>query len=137
MVATRSNEKLEHARFHDLPRFLRAGDLLVVNTSAQIPAAVAAIRPDGTALELRLSTPMPDGRWLAELRLGPDRFRGGEAGERLSLPGGAHADLVVRWADSRRLWVTELHLPKVLDRYLAEHGAPIRYGYVARHWPPD
>src|SRR6476659_1543812 len=80
MVATRSNEKLEHARFHDLPRFLRAGDLLVVNTSAQIPAAVAATRPDGKKLELRLSTPMPDGRWLAELRLGSERFTGGEAG---------------------------------------------------------
>jgi S-adenosylmethionine:tRNA ribosyltransferase-isomerase len=137
MVATRSNGKLEHARFNELPRFLRAGDLVVINTSAQIPAAVAATRPDGTALELRLSTPMPDGRWLAELRLGPDRFSGGDEGEWLSLPGGAHAEVVVRWADSRRLWVTELHLPKALDRYLAEHGRPIRYGYVDGQWPLD
>jgi S-adenosylmethionine:tRNA ribosyltransferase-isomerase len=137
MVATRSNGKLEHARFRDLPRFLRSGDLVVINTSAQIPAAVPAIRPDGTALELRLSTPLPDGRWLAELRLGPDRFRGGEEGEPLSLPGGAHAELVARRADSRRLWVTALHLPKALDRYLAEHGRPIRYGYVEEQWPLD
>jgi S-adenosylmethionine:tRNA ribosyltransferase-isomerase len=43
----------------------------------------------------------------------------------------------VRWADSRRLWVTELHLPKALDRYLAEHGRPIRYGYVDGQWPLD
>ena len=42
MVARRSNGKLEHARFHELPRFLRAGDLVVINTSSQIPAAVAA-----------------------------------------------------------------------------------------------
>jgi S-adenosylmethionine:tRNA ribosyltransferase-isomerase len=137
MVATRSNGKLEHARFHELPRFLHAGDLLVINTSAQIPAAVAADRADGTELELRLSSPMPDGRWLAELRRGHDRFRGGEQGERLSLPGGAHANLVVRWADSRRLWVTELQLPKALDRYLAEHGRPISYGYVDAQWPLD
>ena len=131
MVATRSNGKLVHARFNELPRFLRAGDLVVVNTSSQIPAAVAATRPDGTALELRLSTPMPDGRWLAELRLGSERFTGGEEGERLALPNGAHAMLVSRYADSRRLWVTELDLPKPLDRYLADHGRPIRYGYVS------
>jgi S-adenosylmethionine:tRNA ribosyltransferase-isomerase len=135
MVATRSNGKLEHARFLELPRFLRAGDLLVVNTSAQIPAALGASRPDGTALELRLSTPLPDGRWLAELRLGAERFVGGEEGERLALPGGAHAELVARYAGSRRLWLTELHLPQPLDRYLAAHGRPIRYGHVSRPWP--
>ena len=32
-----------HATFRDLPTFLRAGDLLVVNTSATVPAAL-----DGT-----------------------------------------------------------------------------------------
>ena len=40
-----------------------------------------------------------------------------------------------RWADSRRLWLTELDLPRPLDRYLEEHGRPIRYGYVPRQWP--
>jgi S-adenosylmethionine:tRNA ribosyltransferase-isomerase len=135
MVATRSTGRLEHARFGELPRFLRAGDLLVINTSAQIPAAIPAKHPDGTALELRLSTPMPDGRWLAELRLGAERFTGGEEGERLSLPAGAHAVLAARYADSRRLWVTELRLTEPLDGYLAAHGQPIRYGYVARQWP--
>jgi len=124
-----------HTRFDALGDHLCPGDLVVVNTSAQISAALSAVRPDGTALELRLSTPMPDGRWLAELRLGSERFAGGEEGERLALPGGAHAVLVVHYADSRRLWVTELHLPKALDRYLAEHGQPIRYGYVDRQWP--
>ncbi len=135
MVATRSDGKLIHARFNELPRFLSAGDVLVVNVSAQIPAALPASRPDGTALELRLSTPMPDGRWLVELRLGPARFTGGEEGERLTLPNGAHAELLSRYAHSRRLWVADFRLPKQLDRYLAEHGRPIRYGYVSRPWP--
>jgi S-adenosylmethionine:tRNA ribosyltransferase-isomerase len=135
MVATRSDGKLVHARFNELPRFLRAGDLLVINTSAQIPAALPASRPDGTALELRLSTPLPDGRRLAELRLGPDRFTGGEEGERLSLPNGARAELLERFGDGKRLWLTQLDLPQPLDRYLANHGRPIRYGYVAGQWP--
>ena len=141
MVATRSNGKLEHARFNELPRFLRAGDLVVVNTSAQIPAAVAATRPDGTALELRLSTPMPDGRWLAELRLGAERFTGGEDGERLALPDGAHAELVVRYADSRRLWVTEL-APAEAARPLPRRARPadplrLRLGAVAARRVPE
>jgi S-adenosylmethionine:tRNA ribosyltransferase-isomerase len=135
MVATRSNGRLDHARFHELPRFLRAGDLVVVNTSAQIPAALSATRPDGTALELRLSTPMPDGRWVVELRLGAGRFAGGDEGERLRLPGGACAVLLSRYADSRRLWVARLELPAPFEQYLADHGRPIRYGYVPHQWP--
>jgi S-adenosylmethionine:tRNA ribosyltransferase-isomerase len=135
MVATRSDGRLTHARFNELHRFLAAGDLLVVNVSAPIPAALPASRPDGTALELRLSTPLPDGRWLVELRLGPAPFAGANEGERLALPDGAHAELLNRYADGRRLWLSELRLPKRLDRYLAEHGAPIRYGYVSKPWP--
>jgi S-adenosylmethionine:tRNA ribosyltransferase-isomerase len=135
MVASRGSGRLVHGRFHELPRFLNAGDLLVLNVSAPIAAALPASRPDGTALELRLSTPTPEGRWLVELRLGPERFTGGSEGERISLPGGASATLLSRYASGRRLWLTDLRLPASLDRYLAEHGRPIRYGYVARPAP--
>ena len=40
LVARRAGGDVEHARFHDLPRFLRAGDLVVVNVSSD--AAVEA-----------------------------------------------------------------------------------------------
>ena len=134
MVATRGDSKLVHDRFRSLPRFLRPGDLLVVNVSAPIPAALSALRTDGTALELRLSTPRPDDRWLVELRLRSQPFSGGVPGERLFLPQDAHATLVGRYARSR-LWRAELDLPLPLDRYLARYGRPIRYGYVPRPWP--
>ena len=88
MVATRSDGKLVHARFRELPRHLAPGDRLVLNVSAPIPAAVPALRADGTALELRLSTPRSDDHWLVELRLGPAPFAHGEPGERLPLPPG-------------------------------------------------
>ena len=42
LVATRHDLALVHARFRELPRFLSAGDLLVVNTSATLPAALDA-----------------------------------------------------------------------------------------------
>ena len=42
LVASRGAGEIVHARFGDLPRFLRAGDLLVVNTSGTLPAALGA-----------------------------------------------------------------------------------------------
>ncbi|HET9720372.1 MAG TPA: S-adenosylmethionine:tRNA ribosyltransferase-isomerase, partial [Solirubrobacteraceae bacterium] len=72
MVATAHDGEIVHARFRDLPDFLEPGDLLVVNTSATLPASLPAKRADGTALQLRLSTPVPkspsDAWWVVELR---------------------------------------------------------------------
>ena len=42
LVATRHDLELVHSRFRELPRFLSAGDLLIVNTSATLPAALEA-----------------------------------------------------------------------------------------------
>src|SRR5512132_4209269 len=67
LVATRHDLGLADARFRDLPRFLSKGDLLVVNTSATLPAALDASL-DGRRIQLWLSTPTPDGAWLVELR---------------------------------------------------------------------
>ncbi len=44
LVARRSDGSVTHARFTDLPTLLEAGDVLVVNTSATLPAHV-----DGSA----------------------------------------------------------------------------------------
>ena len=82
LVASRSGGTLTHTTFADLPTFLDAGDLVVVNTSAVIPAAIAATAGDGTALMLHLSTMLDDGRWVVEPRRltdrGPERI--GRAG---------------------------------------------------------
>ena len=50
-----------HARFADLPCHLAPGDLLVVNESATIPAAVPAVREDGSRVQVHFSTPAPTG----------------------------------------------------------------------------
>jgi S-adenosylmethionine:tRNA ribosyltransferase-isomerase len=137
LVATRGDGRIVHARFRDLPRFLRPGDLLVVNTSATLAAAL----PAGDDLELRLSTPAPDrgagGWWLVELRRGGQPFGGGGAGDVLPLPGGGRAELAARYAGSGRLWLARLELPEPepVEAYLARHGRPIRYGYVPDEWP--
>jgi S-adenosylmethionine:tRNA ribosyltransferase-isomerase len=137
LMVARAGAPLEHARFLDLPRFLRAGDLLVVNESATLPAALAATRADGTELTLHLSTPDPgdDERWVVELRRGGARFRGGRAGERLALAGGGHARLVAPYLSAGRLWIAALELPAPVLDHLDAHGAPIRYPHQPREWP--
>jgi S-adenosylmethionine:tRNA ribosyltransferase-isomerase len=138
MLVARGDGALAHARARDLPDFLRPGDLVVINTSATLPAALRARRADGTELELRLSTPLPgaaEDRWVVELRAGSEPFSGARAGESLVLPNGGRADLEAPYLSGPRLWAARLHLPEPLMAYLARHGAPIRYRYVPEAQP--
>src|SRR5207249_4032484 len=121
MVGSRG-EGLVHARFRDLAAFLKPGDLVVINTSATMPAALHARREGGAELELHLSTPFAaagdDALWVVELRLphalGAGRFRDARVGETLSLPGGASAEVLAPYATGHRLWLTRLTLPAPL-----------------------
>jgi S-adenosylmethionine:tRNA ribosyltransferase-isomerase len=135
LVAHRDSARLEHARFDELPDLLDPGDLLVVNTSATLPAALPA-RLGRRALELHLSTPVGDGSWTVELRtadLLP--LRRPPLGSRIDLPEGAHAELVAAYLGSHRLSVARLTLGVSVERYLAHHGRPIRYRYLDGEWP--
>jgi S-adenosylmethionine:tRNA ribosyltransferase-isomerase len=135
LVATRHDRGLVHARFREIPRFLSAGDLLVVNVSATLAAALEA-RLDGQPLQLWLSTPTPDGSWLVELRTSDRRpFRRPPLGARLELPDGVQAELVARFAGSDRLSVARFELDVPLEDYLRRYGQPVRYGYVPEQWP--
>jgi S-adenosylmethionine:tRNA ribosyltransferase-isomerase len=136
LVARREGARIEHARFAELPELLDPGDLLVINTSATLPAAIPVRGPDAD-LRLHLSAPVPgdeQGAWLAELRRGGERFAGGRPGQVLLLPAGGTAVLLGRHAGGR-LWRAALHLPAPVLHYLARHGEPIRYGHVERAWP--
>jgi S-adenosylmethionine:tRNA ribosyltransferase-isomerase len=132
MVARRGRAALVHDSFRSLPGHLRAGDLLVVNTSATLPAAL----PAGD-LTLHLSTPAPGdpANWVVELRRGGARFRGASAGRRLALPAGGSAELLASYLSPGRLWIARLDLPAPLQDYLAEHGRPIAYGHLTHPRP--
>jgi S-adenosylmethionine:tRNA ribosyltransferase-isomerase len=128
---------LRHARFAQLPELLSPGDLVVVNTSRTLPAALAARRADGSPVSVNLSTPVPyenRGRWVVELRRAARRVRDGQAGERLALPGEAEVTLLAPYMGTR-LWVAAFDLPGPLLGYLEHHGEPIRYEHVEGHWP--
>jgi S-adenosylmethionine:tRNA ribosyltransferase-isomerase len=145
MVAYRHDLSLVHAHAHDLPAFLDEGDLVVVNTSGTLAAALDALGEDGTPLVVHLSQRLPGSLWLVELR----RPRGGHGfastepwfdeppGLDIALIGGGFVRLATRFESSTRLWVATLHLPEPVLTYLAVHGKPIRYGYVTRDWPLD
>ena len=138
MVARRNDGGIVHTRFQHLPTFLAPGDLVVVNTSATLPAAVPARREDGTRLELRLSTPAPKRSaeyWVVELRRGESPFGGARAGEELSLPAGGTVEILAPYASGARLWLARLDLDVPVERYLGRHGSPIRYAYVPGAWP--
>lgn len=141
MVSYRDDDRVVHSRFRDLGDFLEAGDVLVINTSATMNAAVGAEREDGTQLELHLSTHLPAGLWIVELRRAMEPFRDAAPGETLFLPEGAtvtlHAPYPPQTArvEGSRLWLSTLDLPRPLDEYLDRHGSPIRYGYVGESWP--
>lgn len=135
----------EHHRFTQLPEVLRPGDLLVVNNSATLPAALPARLPDGGEITLHVSATHPDprGAHLVELRrTGRDGAAAeyltpadnpARSGLRLSLPAGGEA--VLTEAYTPRLWYARLAVPGRLPDYLAGHGKAIRYGYVDQDWP--
>ncbi|MFJ6388424.1 S-adenosylmethionine:tRNA ribosyltransferase-isomerase [Streptomyces sp. NPDC091972] len=127
---------VSHHSFGELPRLLRAGDLLVVNTSPTLAAAVDG-RIGHARVVVHFSTRGDDGRWAVELRdpdgKGTTRARtGGPAGTEVRLPGGGR--LVLEEAVSERLWWARVYGGEVTG-LLREHGRPIRYSYTERDQP--
>ena len=68
LVSYHSTDRVVHTRFRNIGEFLQAGDLLVINTSGTLNAALPAIRSDGTQFELHLSTHLPANLWVVEMR---------------------------------------------------------------------
>jgi S-adenosylmethionine:tRNA ribosyltransferase-isomerase len=136
---------LAHATFADIGRFLSPGDLLIVNTSATIAAAVDGSRSDGRLVSAHFSTPLDDATWLVELRRNSaehERVLDASPGETIALPAGASLTLLYRYpeSDSDRMWAASVK-PEgssrdgTVDDYLARYGRPIRYSYVPEPWP--
>jgi S-adenosylmethionine:tRNA ribosyltransferase-isomerase len=133
LVGRRRSGQVTHHAFTELPGLLRPGDVLVVNTSATVPAALEA-----GDLVVHVSTGLADGSWLVELRR-PDGtatapYSGGGTGERLALACGGELTLLEPYSTGR-LWRAALEVPDDVVTFLHRHGRPIRYGYVDRDWP--
>ncbi|MBA3469707.1 MAG: S-adenosylmethionine:tRNA ribosyltransferase-isomerase [Herpetosiphonaceae bacterium] len=151
MVSHYTDDTVIHTRFTAIDEFLQPGDVLAINTSGTLNAALPAARADGTELELHLSTHLPADLWIVEVRqpaaVATAPFRHAQAGETLTLAAGATATLHTPYRSDRaapdagaagvRLWIATLDLPMPLLTYLEIHGFPIRYGYVKAPWPTE
>ncbi|MGW0971980.1 S-adenosylmethionine:tRNA ribosyltransferase-isomerase [Streptomyces sp. NPDC002516] len=138
LLVSRGMEVSHHA-FVELPRLLRAGDLLVVNTSATLAAAVDGLIGHARVV-VHFSTRGDDGRWAVELRdpdgRGTTRARaGGPAGTEVCLPGDGRLVLEEPLAArGSRLWWGRVADTDVLG-LLRRYGRPIRYSYTERDQP--
>ncbi len=141
LVAQRAGGELTNTGFAAIGEHLREGDLLVVNTSATLPAAVPG-ELRGEPVLVHFSTPAGEGptgasRWAVELRAGDGARHTAPPGATVALAGGGRARIISALGASERLVVAELALGAPVLAYLYVHGQPVRYPHVSRRWPLD
>jgi S-adenosylmethionine:tRNA ribosyltransferase-isomerase len=160
LVSYINNNRLEHRHFYDLPDVLEEGDVVVINTSGTLNAALAATTFDGKPFEIHLSTEVPHNdpyrpiamcahcdnpyaaEWVIEVRepnhQSTKPYYTAQVSEQYHLPGGGMVWLKQPYSrlhnGGNRLWVATLELPLPLFDYLAQYGVPIRYSYVPTGW---
>ena len=79
MVVRRAGGRISHARFYDLPEYLRPGDLLVFNDSRVIPARLYGTSvPSGARIELLLLERLGGGSWRSLVKPGRRMREGAE-----------------------------------------------------------
>lgn len=127
--------------FAALPRLLRAGDLVIVNDAATLPASLPGTTADGAPFELRLTGPIDgsrlsgvllgegDHRTRTEHRAAPPKLA---VGERVQL--GTFAATVTAVAGRK----VELIAPLASDQLwqaLYAAGSPVQYAHRAERLP--
>lgn len=139
LLVARGSGAIEHHRFHDLPALLAPGDLVVVNVSATLPAALTARSPDGSGLAVHVSTRAPrlgEEFRIVELRRGDEPVRNPRV-THVTLDGGGELELLAPYAASLRLHLARFAVDEPVQDYLDRHGRPIRYRYLSGAWPLD
>ena len=141
MVARRSTGEIAHANFDELPDYLDPGDLVVINTSGTLAAAVDAVGESGEALVIHFSTQLTDALWAVEPRRpapgAPKRLVGQAPPRRMRLRGEGAIEMIEPYLGSDRLWVARLDIDSDPSDWMRRHGRPIRYHYVPGNWPLD
>ncbi|MDQ4038305.1 MAG: S-adenosylmethionine:tRNA ribosyltransferase-isomerase [Actinomycetota bacterium] len=128
-------------RFYELPELLEPGDLLVINTSPTLPAAIDAVLQNGEHRRVHVSTALDNRDWVIEVRQvdnsGPER--GLNAGATMQIPGGRQLRLLHPYPDASasrtRLWRAASPSDISHGSYLRRYGSPITYGYQPRSLP--
>ncbi len=140
LVSRRADARLVHTTFSLLPTFLEPGDLVVVNTSGTLAAAVGGSAQGGVPVVVHFSSELGPGLWVVEPRQPGAHGTGpwwvsAHPPTRIAFGTDASLELLEPYRRSRRLWTASVRTPVPVRRWLALHGEPIRYSYVERPWP--
>ena len=119
MVTREGDTDVDHVRFRDLPYFMEAGDLVVINTSATRNAAVDALRQDGPPVVVHLSTRVRSKNKNNKIRQPAGNatvpFTKAEIGDVYRLPKEGQVRLLWPYSPpsngSVRLWVADVVVP--------------------------
>ena len=116
LVMDRAGGGVEHRTFLDIPEYLRAGDVLVLNDTRVLPARLFGVFDTGKSVEALLVRPVGDDCWEAMVK--PAKFA--RVGSRLSLAcGHLEATVVTSGLHGRRVlrMPSGLNLRAILDSY--------------------
>jgi len=143
LVIDRATGRIEHTRFDKIDNYLRAGDLLVFNSSRTLPASLRGCEcsaTHGPCMEVRLAERLSDGAWLALLicEQGDPFGCGLRAGMQIAFAEGLLATVLERDANIPRLWKLRFSISGTeLVDLIYRLGKPIRYEYVSAPWDLD
>ncbi len=113
LVLDRARGTVEHATFRDLGRYLRPGDLLVLNRTRVIPARLFARKPTGGRVELLLLRRRDERTWEALVG-----GKGLTEGKRVRVEDGPQAEIVAVLDGAQRL----VRFSEPVEPYLSKAG---------------
>lgn len=142
LLVTAGEGQIDHTTFNHFDRYLQRGDVLVVNTSATIAAALPIALPHGRKGRVHLSNQLNAREWLIEIReiIGNKtaRWKEGKAGMLFQLPAAANIALKQRFYKNHQwldLWVAEFSTNQPPKAYLEAHARPIQYEKLDASYP--
>ncbi len=145
MISNISTDNVQHDTFKNIVDYLNEDDVLVVNTSGTIKAAIPAKNKNNTFLQIHLSTQLKNKKWVAELREisenNTQRYFGGQPNEIIELIHGGSIRLIQPYysnsnqEDHLQLWTIELIIEEEVSHYLEKFAQNIQYFNIKKNYP--
>ena len=144
MVSDKKTDEITHTFFHSLDQHLNPGDVLVINTSGTLKAALETTPLNNRQIRVHFSTRLRADQWIVELRQveaqSNRRFFAGKSGMVFHFPNGGSIKLLQPYyrqvsKSHLQLWKVKLDLPTTIENYLEQFGRPIKYQYINTNYP--
>ncbi|MFD1359667.1 S-adenosylmethionine:tRNA ribosyltransferase-isomerase [Fictibacillus halophilus] len=133
MVLDKTTGHTEHTKFFQLDRYLKKGDLIVLNASRTVPAVLKSIREiDGTEVEVRLAHRKNESIWEALPVSGNLK-----KGEIIRFSPSLTATVVEQSSDSPFVSLAFNLCCSSLYNQIYSLGEPVRYEYIQEPWNLD